>query len=83
MGPAPITAAITTSRAKPVTRETRVQPPTERMERIMDPPAAGSWGRETRKEWRPALLSPGAASRAAFARHLKGAADTIGPQRPS
>ena len=30
-GPAPITAAMTTSRTKPVTRETSVQPPTDRI----------------------------------------------------
>src|SRR5215207_5288609 len=31
IGPTPITAAITTSRTKPVRRETSVQPPTDRM----------------------------------------------------
>src|SRR5829696_82843 len=30
-GPTPITAAMTTSRIKPVMRETRVQPPTDRI----------------------------------------------------
>ncbi len=34
-GPAPSTAAMTTSRMKPVRRETRVSPPTVAMRRIM------------------------------------------------